>query len=93
MFYDELNDTDKSTILEKFKEEYGNPKIYNFYVNRVKKNEYYINIDKYNVTFNSLEYLVNLVCELNRPFVVSGPDNTGGHNICFVYGNNANKLL
>jgi len=87
IIYDKAEPHIKTSILEKFKEKYISPDVLHFRVRKLRKDEYCICVDQYNVVFDYLPYLVDFICELNRPFIVSGPDDSGGYNICFIYGN------
>jgi len=83
--YDKAEPHIKADILDKFKQEYSSSDVITFPVRKVRKDEYCISVDKYLISFDYLPYLVDFVCELNRPFILSGPDDRGSYNVCFIY--------
>ncbi len=85
VFYENVNNETKAKILEDFKNAYSDKNIKQLHVHRGEFRPFYIYINDVTISFMYEPTLIDLICELNRPFVFSDIEERG-YCIRFVYG-------
>lgn len=89
IYYEDIDNEQKTALVEKFKAVYSNKNIKEIDVfrNECKPYYHYFAIDDNIIMcFRYEPNLIDFVCELNRPFVFADIDSTGRFFLRFVYG-------
>lgn len=93
VFYENLDEGMKSTILDTFLAKYADTNITKKTICKNFRPEYgqntkvvyYLEEKDVNICFDDMKSCINFVAKLKRPFIICNDANTGDELICFVY--------